>query len=265
MSSCFVVFSLNDASNLVLEILKHYKIWGQFALASPTLNSGYSSTCQSPAGHSPSPLLRSASAFHFHSLESFRRDVKLFLYFKSSFPCLIELGLPRSPSDCLQSRASDSGFPVWSCAHYKLIHGRSDVTAICGHNTISMWWGNAAYCGEHLSRYSNKNESVGLRKNPYCHLADKDCVSLQIHFHIQFHWPTPSLETARFQWLVHRFGTLCQQTFGTLQTSLHSRVISRPTFITSILVLSRAFVFIRFSGFRLYIELCNTPVDSFCK
>ena len=36
------------------------------------------------------------------------------------------------------------------------------------------------------------------------------------------------------------------------------------TFLTSILILSRAFVFIRFSGFRLYIELCNTPVDSFC-
>ena len=75
---------------------------------------------------------------------------------------------------------------------------------------------------------------------------------------------TSSLENARFQWLVHRFGTLCQQTFGTLQTSLNSSVISRPTFLTSILILSRVFVFIRFSGFRLYIELCNTPVDSFC-
>ena len=39
---------------------------------------------------------------------------------------------------------------------------------------------------------------------------------------------------------------------------------SRPTFLTSVLILSRAFVFIRFSGFRLYIELCNMPVDSFC-
>jgi len=29
---------------------------------------------------------------------------------------------------------------------------------------------------------------------------------------------------------------------------------------TSILILSRASVFIRFSRFRLYIELCNTPV-----
>ena len=42
-----------------------------------------------------------------------------------------------------------------------------------------------------------------------------------------------------------------------------SMVISRPTFLTSILILSRAFMFIRFSGFGLYIELCNTPVDSF--
>jgi len=106
--------------------------------------------------------------------------------------------------------------------------------------------------------------SVTLFRPLLHHLAEKDYVPLQIHFHIQFHWPTPSLENARFQWLVHRFGTLCQQTFGTLQTSLNSSVISRPTFLTSILILSRAFVFIRFSGFRLYIELCYTPVDSFC-
>jgi len=63
--------------------------------------------------------------------------------------------------------------------------------------------------------------------------------------------------TRVFSGWFHRFGTLCQQTFDTLQTSLNSSVIS-------ILILSRAFVFIRFSGFRLYIELCNTPVDSFC-
>ena len=85
-----------------------------------------------------------------------------------------------------------------------------------------------------------------------------------LHLHVQFHLPTPSLENARFQWLVHQSGTLCQQTFGTLQTSLNSSVISRPTFLASILILSHAFVFICFSGFRLYIELCNTPVDSFC-
>jgi len=39
---------------------------------------------------------------------------------------------------------------------------------------------------------------------------------LRIHFHVQFYRPTPSLENARFQWLVQQFGTLCQQTFGTL-------------------------------------------------
>ena len=40
-----------------------------------------------------------------------------------------------------------------------------DVTVICGHITISMFWGNATYrvklsC-EDLSRYSTKIESVG--------------------------------------------------------------------------------------------------------
>jgi len=38
---------------------------------------------------------------------------------------------------------------------------------ICGHITISMSCGNAAYCvklsGKDFSRYSNKVESVGLR------------------------------------------------------------------------------------------------------
>jgi len=40
-------------------------------------------------------------------------------------------------------------------------------------NTISMLWGSSAYSvklsGEDLSRYSNKIESVGLRKCPYYH------------------------------------------------------------------------------------------------
>ena len=44
-------------------------------------------------------------------------------------------------------------------------------------HTISMLWGNTAYCvklsGEDLSRYSNKTESVGLRKCPYCHYLTK--------------------------------------------------------------------------------------------
>jgi len=49
-----------------------------------------------------------------------------------------------------------------------------DVTVICGHNTISMLWGNMAYCaklcGDDLSHYSNKIESVGLTKCPYDNL-----------------------------------------------------------------------------------------------
>ena len=96
-------------------------------------------------------------------------------------------------------------------------------------------------------------------------LADKDYVPLWIHFYIEFHQPSPSLENGRFQWLVHRFGTLCQQTFGTLQTSLLSSIISGLTFLTSVLILSRLFMHLCscFSGFRLYIELCNMPVDSF--
>jgi len=59
--------------------------------------------------------------------------------------------------------------------------GRSDVTVICGHNTISMLCGNTAYCvelsGEDLSRYSNEIESVGLRKCPYCHRLTKKVMS----------------------------------------------------------------------------------------
>jgi len=55
--------------------------------------------------------------------------------------------------------------------------GWSDVTVTCGHITISILWSNTAYCvklyGEDLWRYSNKIESVGLRKFPYyhCHRA----------------------------------------------------------------------------------------------
>jgi len=76
--------------------------------------------------------------------------------------------------------------------------------------------------------------SVTLFRPLLHHLAYKDYVPLQMHFHIQFHWPTPSLKNGRFQWLVHRFGTLCQQTFGTLQTSLLSSVISRLTFLVAL-------------------------------
>jgi len=55
--------------------------------------------------------------------------------------------------------------------------GWSDVTVMCGHITVSMLWGNMAHCvklsGEDLSRYSNKIESVGLRKCPYYHYLTK--------------------------------------------------------------------------------------------
>jgi len=55
------------------------------------------------------------------------------------------------------------------------------VTVICGHVTISMLWGNTAYClklsGKDLSRYSNKIESVGGRKFPYDHCFTKKVIS----------------------------------------------------------------------------------------
>jgi len=48
-----------------------------------------------------------------------------------------------------------------------------DAKIICGHITISISLGIMAYCvklnGENLWRYSNKTESVGLRKCPYYH------------------------------------------------------------------------------------------------
>jgi len=58
---------------------------------------------------------------------------------------------------------------------------RSDVTVICGHNTIYMLCGNTAYCvklsNEDLRRYSNKIESVGLRKYTYYHYLTKKMMS----------------------------------------------------------------------------------------
>ena len=49
-----------------------------------------------------------------------------------------------------------------------LYTGVSDVTVICGHTTISMLWGNTAYCaklgGEDLARCANKIESVSWLK-----------------------------------------------------------------------------------------------------
>jgi len=58
---------------------------------------------------------------------------------------------------------------------------RSDVTVICGHNAISMLWGNTMYCvklsDEDLPCYSNKIEPVGLRKCPYHHYVAKKMMS----------------------------------------------------------------------------------------
>jgi len=51
----------------------------------------------------------------------------------------------------------------------------------CGRNTISMLWDNMAYCvklsGEDLSHYSNKIESVDLRKCPCHHYITKKTMS----------------------------------------------------------------------------------------
>jgi len=59
------------------------------------------------------------------------------------------------------------------------LHIRWNDVIICGHITISMLWGNTAYCvklsGEGLWRYSNKIETVGLRKCPYYYLLRKWC------------------------------------------------------------------------------------------
>jgi len=59
---------------------------------------------------------------------------------------------------------------VLCCSHYTWL---SDVTVICGHNTISMSWDNTAYCvkisRKDLSRYSDEVESVGLSNCPYYH------------------------------------------------------------------------------------------------
>jgi len=52
---------------------------------------------------------------------------------------------------------------------------------MCGHNTISILWGKhcVKLSGEDLWRYSNKIESVGLRKYPYYHyLAKKSDVTI---------------------------------------------------------------------------------------
>jgi len=52
---------------------------------------------------------------------------------------------------------------------------------VTNYNTTSMLRGNTAYSvqlsGEDLSRYSNKIESVGLRKRPYYHYLTKKVMS----------------------------------------------------------------------------------------
>ena len=59
--------------------------------------------------------------------------------------------------------------------------GWSDVTVICDHVTICILWDNMAYCvklsGEDLLHYSNKIESVGLRKCLCYHYITKIVVS----------------------------------------------------------------------------------------
>jgi len=58
----------------------------------------------------------------------------------------------------------------------------------------------------------------------------RDYVPLRTHFHIQFHRLSPSSVNGRFQWPVRRSGTLCLQTFATLQIPLILSVISKHTF-----------------------------------
>jgi len=56
-----------------------------------------------------------------------------------------------------------------------LVNTYGEVTS--QQSVISMLWGNTLYCvklrGKDLSRYSNKIESVGLRKRPYYHYLTK--------------------------------------------------------------------------------------------
>jgi len=55
------------------------------------------------------------------------------------------------------------------------------MSQLCGYNTTSVLWGNTSYCvqlsGEDLSRYSNKIESVALRKCLYYHCLTMEVMS----------------------------------------------------------------------------------------
>ena len=84
--------------------------------------------------------------------------------------------------------------------------GWSHVTVICAHNTNSMLRGNTAYCvqlsGQELLRYSNKFESVGLRKCPYYQDLTKKVLLLSQQKHFA--------EIAHRSWREkswHRYGT----------------------------------------------------------
>jgi len=79
---------------------------------------------------------------------------------------------------CPASAADTAAAPARCASKYI---GRSDVTVICGHNTVSMSCGNTAYCvqlsGEDLLRGSMKIESVDLRNCPYYHYLTKKVMS----------------------------------------------------------------------------------------
>ena len=106
----------------------------------------------------------------------------------------------------------------------------------------------------------------GLLSRPLLHhLADKDCVPLYTDTSSY----TVPLTYTKFG--ERAFSVAGPSVWNSLPADIrHITDISKfkrhlkTYLLTSILILSRVFVFIRFSGFRLYIELCNTPVDSFC-
>jgi len=60
----------------------------------------------------------------------------------------------------------------------------SDVTVICGHNSIFVFWDSTAYCVKlsDLWRYSNKIESVGLRNVLIVTILLRKCCHSNKHF-----------------------------------------------------------------------------------
>jgi len=61
-----------------------------------------------------------------------------------------------------------------------------------------MLWGNTAYCiqlsCEDLARYSNKTESLGLRKCPYYHYFIEKVIYLSIYLSILWAGVQPTLD-----------------------------------------------------------------------